>query len=404
MLRGNNQYYAKSEKCFRLARYYRDEYPWASAHLGAMLINKRRYNETKSTVSEAYQLLEQALKRHGYRYGWALFYQGGARFLTIATNLIDEINRGQLPPNGEDSSEYQGLLMGYSMVIALTDDASSFFSHPFHPGAIGSDEYLTLCYDLLDFLPTLDRQGTTKEAYLAYLKILIDAMVAGFNFMRTDEFVPGSETIRFLYAYLYVFFLAENAAANVGNDPATWRRTLVPLFQKGYQQLDLSVDLRRVAPSSSAAAGQATAFSGNPMDIVDLLNSLLTNLATTSIPRLQSAQLELQREGVLLRLFDLMMIAAKLGVIEKVWGRPTKDTELVVDQLEKVIPVLKLAGGRQTIDEVHRLVTKADDGWLLTPQWVPDLEPKRRKALEAFLKVTNMKEPIMEDSLMGGAV
>jgi hypothetical protein len=105
------------------------------------------------------------------------------------------------------------------------------------------------------------------------------------------------------------------------------------------------------------------------------------------------------KEGVLLRLFDIMMIAIKIGVIGKEWKQPTCVLEDALDALRKLIPVPVLGlNSRVTIQEVHRLVTEAneDNRWLLAPQWVLDLEPKRRRVdvLRAFLKLQDMEEPV----------
>src|SRR5205807_538305 len=112
--------------------------------------------------------------------------------------------------------------------------------------SIGRDEYLTLSYDLLNFLPRLsfpkrNKTLTDKPVYQHFLTIVNCVMSDGYRFMRPDEFLPDSHLVRWLYAYVYVFYLANKYNANCGSlgKPTIPPKLLGRLFQDGVRRIDL---------------------------------------------------------------------------------------------------------------------------------------------------------------------
>lgn len=375
-VRPSEVYYEKSALCFDLARDFRQGYEWALAHWGAMLINRRRYDSVgRSQAEKARRLLEAALgKRTGSRYPWALFYKGGSYFLSVMDSLIDSLERGEIP-SAQHHREISALLMGHSMVVALMDDTSSLFQYPVHPGAIGRDEYLTLCYDLLDYLPRLSPQRTPKETYERFLALVTQAMVAGFRFVIKDDHLKGSEHVRFSYALVYVCFWAYKDHRSVGM-PEEFARGL---FKYSMGQLpDLASDIKdAIVRTVNVLFNAGKKPAGVPVE--ELANKWgLDSPSAAETP------------AHLLRQFDIIMIFLKLGVISKTVNGPTLPFNKALEALQKKYGLNVL---KKSVEGVHDLYMSkdSDNSWLLAPQWVLDRE--RRLVLKQFLNCQDVEEP-----------
>jgi hypothetical protein len=386
--RANDRFYEKGLQCFGIAHTLAKfpeykEYSWALAHEGATHVNSRRFHPGDSDrVNQAKEALEDALVPHHHRYAWALFYHGGALFLSVMNSIIKSVGEDKDPKAAEIQDEKiqeqaDALLMAYSMVAALIDESPSPNKHYMHPGAIGRDEYLTLTYDLLDFLPKLRKMRYSRP----FLDVVSQSLTAGVNFLRDDEYMPGSERFRFVYALRYMAYWEEPyvrdggpkfAAAQVEDakfEAAFFKDFVKPIVKNDPEVEALYRDLR----------ANRTDFLKQARGFVD--GSLLPNPSRPknfeSIPRRVQRNNEHAGSSVILRLFDMMMILLKLGVIDKLIERKTgekKDTtelEEVVDLFNnKIGRVLTLSPG----DAIGCMLKRVSDGheWLLAPLWALD--------------------------------
>jgi hypothetical protein len=462
-VRTNERYYLKGWKCFYIASQQRVEksekkvkgYPWAEAHAGALLINSRRFDffcggdlqfdpplrkKETSAGTAAKRLLRGALEPHNFRYAWALFHKGGAELLEIIDRLILSLEQPSQDPYLGDDGE-QALLMAYDLVVALVDDTSSLYRYPMHPGAIGKDEYLTIAHDLLDHLPRIRQDVANNVAipnpdvFIRFSRILEKTLRSGFNFLREDELVPGSELFRFAYTAMFEHLHIMNSSgvllqwldtktSELTSQMNAWQDKQKALGVDAENIVDPLVlawgaDLRATKAQSVEVDKLKKVLRESPFDELRRLfdkPALCSERATTifhetALPdtRVKRAPNDKKKHplppnsrdarknhdadhaqcGVLLRLFDMMMILLKFAVFRRRGGHPTTEVEHALGVFNKELDVLKhgedgkVKDVREIVDIAHRLA--ACNEWLLAPQWA--LTDEKRRVVAEFLNI-----------------
>lgn len=373
LARTSDVYYRKSGKCFEIALSLRPDYPWAQAHYAAAIINSRRFDDLIGTPKCAKERLTSALERHRNRYAWGLFHRGAAEFLEIIGDLTQKTakpvapRRGSRPKKDKEDlpPEIKALLMAYDMVVALIDDTSSLYRNPMHPGSIGRDEYLTLTYDLMAKLARgfFERGRASKRGNGGLpLRVLLETLTAGRHFLREDDWLPGSERIRFAYAVKYLKFYSPDKRSGSLIDKFVDKLTVDDpddndLYKNEPAFLD---EFGKILKSTALPSGAKSTNVGNSM----------------------RRQHDVDHTGVavLLRLFDMMMVLLKRAVMYKIGVKDPMPWDTIVgllEQFNEALPVFRKDKSRRAIpigtivEDLRARVVSGQCDWLLQPLWAP---------------------------------
>ncbi|WP_437675650.1 tetratricopeptide repeat protein [Sorangium sp. So ce131] len=376
--------YKNAERCFEIALYQRPNYPWGHAHYAALLVNRRRYasvglgrdrdagTKCDEDIDKARKQINKALEEYAYFYPWALFYRGCVHFYSCLNTLAKHMY-GNAP--GDEKTEF--LFMAYSIILALLQDQPAMYRHPIQPGAIGRDEYLSMAYDLFDFLPQLalcgvppnDANLNDANSRLKFIEYIEDAVKAGKPVLAVDDKLPGSERVRFLYAELCLVYY-KTRIPGAFPDPIEREKLISETVERARDELDSArLQLRGKALWTAPASGS---------------------------------------QLILLRAFDVLMILLKIGVILKTFQQEVhgEAKNIVVEELKKVLDdarsinaplgVLKALGQKAlgqdeevdvklTLEKIANLLlaSSKDNEWLLAPLW--PLTPDRVEVLKEFL-------------------
>ncbi|XXT20076.1 hypothetical protein WME94_00730 [Sorangium sp. So ce429] len=217
-----------------------ERYPWAKAHYGAMLANRRRFDVQPAGLKfqglvDSKQFLSQALSVTNNSYPWALIHLGIAHFVSALFDVAQHVEKHTKLVLARDSNCSEALdhfqvlnssldaatefMYGvYSTLIALVQDPPDLYRHPVQPGAVALDASLALTYDLLDFAAICAKTLTpgsadsenrahftsSRHSFLDRIQGLLDLHVS-----CVDLALPESAAVRRAYVEAYVYYLRD---------------------------------------------------------------------------------------------------------------------------------------------------------------------------------------------------
>lgn len=321
--------YAKGRCCFRRALCQEPHNGWASAHLGALYLNERRYRSDPKHAQTALALLKTAARDQDHLNLWTQTHIGCAHFLlgidkawALSCRLKDEppsrgpahLGGGRGIEDGAGALDAEHLLFALFYTVMGWHAAPDLLKHSLQPGAVELDPTFAILYDLIDILP--HTRGKHRGALLECARQFARTQVSP----AVDAFLPGSAQVRLEYFRAYLRFSSVDATADCGGSIEDHVREIVD--QAGVIREGLGD-----APLSMRA--------GN---------------------------------GMLSGVLSMMLVLMKAGALLQAHSRqrPSEGLATLLESYNQVLPVLRHRSG--SIQQLSKLYSEGHI-WLLSPIW-----------------------------------